>query len=199
MKTVYCFIDAANVRAVVSDGRRIDWAKMVDYLKARHEAADLAVFYYDAYFENGQRPPHRIEQQRHYFTKLEKCYGFKMRTKPLKQIKTEVGFLCPKCHKQSCTCEYCMEKTQYGKAEKGNLDIEIAMDMIHKMPDYDEAILFSGDSDFLEVVNILRKSQKKVFIYSTRGSLSTELRTAGDGCKDIKLIKEDIWDDDFRK
>jgi len=202
MKTVYVFIDAANVRAVVSDKenpRRIDWTKMLDYLKDRHELDALSVYYYDAYFENGQRSQKQIEDQRKYFTKLEKFYGFKMRTKPLKQIKTEAGFLCPKCHKQSQTCEHCMEKSLFGKVEKGNLDIEIAIDMIKLMPEYDEAILFSGDSDFLETVNTLRKNGKKVHIYSTKDRLSIELRTAGDSCKDIKLIKQDIWDENFQK
>jgi len=51
---------------------------------------------------------------------------------------------------------------------------------------------FSGDSDFLSLINHLRKNSKKVYILSSRNNISEELRTAGDGYCDVLDI-EDIW------
>ena len=49
--------------------------------------------------------------------------------------------------------------------EKG-VDIGIAVDMIAKMPNYDVAILVSGDADFLPVVGYLKDNLKYVYQFS---------------------------------
>ena len=49
--------------------------------------------------------------------------------------------------------------------EKG-VDTGIAVDMIAKMPNYDVAILVSGDADFLPVVGYLKDNLKYVYQFS---------------------------------
>ncbi|MCH7626463.1 MAG: NYN domain-containing protein, partial [Chloroflexi bacterium] len=51
------------------------------------------------------------------------------------------------------------------QGEKG-VDIGIAVDMMAKMPNYDVAILISGDSDFLPVVGHLKDNLKYVYQFS---------------------------------
>lgn len=40
---------------------------------------------------------------------------------------------------------------------------------------------------------------KKVYVYSSRNNISTELRTGGDGYNDILNIKADIWRGELKR
>lgn len=85
--------------------------------------------------------------------------GFTVRSKPVKLIKDKI------------TGE---EKV------KGNVDIELALEMIARESTYDVAVLFSGDSDFKRVIEVLQSRGKRVFVVSSRGSVSRELIHAAD-------------------
>ncbi|MCX6789073.1 MAG: NYN domain-containing protein [Candidatus Gribaldobacteria bacterium] len=80
----------------------------------------------------------------------------------------------------------------YLKKGQGNMDVEITIDAIHNMQEYDIAVLFSGDADFLALVSYLRNSGKKVYIFSTEKNVSKELKTGGNGYFDLKNICE-FW------
>lgn len=82
--------------------------------------------------------------------------------------------------------------------EKGNMDVEMTIDAIHFKKEYNEAILFTGDSDFLALINYLKNADKKVYIYSSDNNISNELRTGGDGYFDVLKIEDDIWGHDLR-
>ena len=77
--------------------------------------------------------------------------------------------------------------------EKGNMDVEIAIDALHHIKKYSIAVFFTGDSDFLALVTYLRARNKKVYIFSSRNNISEELRTGGDGYFDVLDIENDIW------
>jgi len=82
--------------------------------------------------------------------------------------------------------------------EKGNMDVEIAVDAMHHFRNYDKAIFFTGDSDFLALITYLRVGGKKVFIYSSKNNISQELKTGGDGYYDILSTTVDIWGNELR-
>ena len=84
--------------------------------------------------------------------------GFVMRTKELKYIK----------HRGKIVMV------------KGNVDVELTIDMIDLVRKYDTTVLFSGDSDFAPLVNYVHGKKKKVIVVSTRGHISRELRDAAD-------------------
>lgn len=63
---------------------------------------------------------------------------------------------------------------------KGNVDIELALEMVAAADKFDVAYLFSGDSDFTRVVEILQGKGKRVFVVSTGRRLSRELGYAAD-------------------
>lgn len=96
--------------------------------------------------------------------------GFTVRTKPVKLIKDLV------------TGE---------ERLKGNVDIELALEMIARCDTFDVAYLFSGDSDFKRVLEILQSRGKRVLVVTTRSSVSRELIHAAD--KPVFFIE------DFRK
>jgi len=67
---------------------------------------------------------------------------------------------------------------------KGNMDIEIAVDMIELAPHIDHLLLFSGDGDFRAAVAAVQKHGVRVSVVSTMTSkpsmLSDELRRQSD-------------------
>ncbi|OIO14798.1 hypothetical protein COY59_03670 [Candidatus Gottesmanbacteria bacterium CG_4_10_14_0_8_um_filter_37_24] len=97
--------------------------------------------------------------------------GYTLRTKPVKYIKT------PK-----------------GTVFKGNLDVELTLDMSQQIEKYDTAILFSGDSDFAPVVDFVKNKGKKVIVLSSRGHVARELARAAD-----KYIPFESFKDIFRR
>lgn len=58
---------------------------------------------------------------------------------------------------------------------KANLDTDIILDMITTAPTFDVAYLASGDSDFARVIEYLRQHGRRVYVLSSRGTLSREL------------------------
>ena len=71
---------------------------------------------------------------------------------------------------------------------KGDLDVDIAIDMLLTKDNYDTAILCSGDSDFERLVQVLRNFGKEVICVSTKESTSIELVNAADRYIDLKEI-----------
>ena len=130
------------------------------------------MFYYDAYPGDGTRP-HSLDHQHKFYTFLKKGLGFTVRKKALKRI---------------------IIRAASGQMvrEKGNMDVEMAIDAVHHASNYDIAVLLTGDSDFYALVKYLRPKGKKVFIVASKNSISKELRTGADGYKDITQIP-DIW------
>jgi len=173
-KKVYVFIDASNLWAVQkTKGQFFDLAKLKSYLKNRYNATEIKIYYYDAYPDQSTRE-YSIEGKFRFYVYLEKALKFVVRKKPLKQIKVE---------------------TERGLVveEKGNMDVEMAIDVVNQVGRYDIAVLFSGDSDFLALVRFARNKGKKVYVYSSRNNISTELRTGADGYTDVLTIQNDIW------
>ena len=102
--------------------------------------------YYLSYRPNDQRTAKFI-------LKLKRI-GFTLVTKPIKIIIDQTG----------------------ARREKANFDVEITADALLSLKKYTSLILFSGDSDFLYLRNILMKNKKKVEVFSTRKTLAWELK-----------------------
>lgn len=178
-RVVYVFIDASNLWQVQkAKGKFFDFQKLTAYLKNRYRATEIKVFYYTAYPADGTRS-YDLEGKHRFYTYLKKALEFEVRKKVLKQIKVD---------------------THGGTVieEKGNMDIEIAIDAVNLVNKYNSAILFTGDSDFLGLVKYIRARHKKVHIFSSRNNISSELRTGADGYTDILRIEEDIWGNTLR-
>ena len=178
-KTVYIFIDASNVWAAQKvKGRFFDFEKLKKYIKETYSADTVEFFYYTAYPAEGTRE-YSLDGKHKFYTYLKKGLGFTVRKKELKRIAihTDVGDSID---------------------EKGNMDVEMTIDAIHHKNKYTIAVFFSGDSDFLALVNYLKTGGKKVYIYSSKNNISEELRTGGDGYRDVLKIEEDIWGREIR-
>ncbi|QQS17978.1 NYN domain-containing protein [Candidatus Saccharibacteria bacterium] len=49
--------------------------------------------------------------------------------------------------------------------EKGNMDVEMTIDMVNQIHSYDEAVLFSGDSDFIFCEIYKNKGEKGIRLF----------------------------------
>lgn len=58
---------------------------------------------------------------------------------------------------------------------KGNLDVELALDAFRLRDTYDTMILFSGDSDFAYLLDLLKEEGKQIIVVSMRGHVAREL------------------------
>lgn len=173
-RAIYVFIDASNIwEAQKAKGKLLDYEKVLEYLRSEFNANVVKVFYYTSYPGNQTRD-YSMDGKHKFFTFLKKGLGFNVIKKELKQI------------------------TIFGKngrsiVEKGNMDVEIVIDAVRHVRDYDAAILFSGDSDFLALVNFIKDNNKSIFIFSSRNNISHELKIAGDGYYDLLKIRRDVW------
>ena len=78
---------------------------------------------------------------------------------------------------------------------KGNMDIEIAVDMLELAPRIDHAILFSGDGDFRRLVQAVQSKGVRVTVVSTLKSqppmIADELRRQADDFVElVDLLQE---------
>ncbi|HQT74379.1 MAG: NYN domain-containing protein [Acidiphilium sp. 37-67-22] len=75
---------------------------------------------------------------------------------------------------------------------KGNMDIELAIDMLEIAPHIDHAVLFSGDSDFRRLVEAVQRRGVRVSVISTIKTsppmIADELRRQADQFVDLADI-----------
>jgi len=170
---VYVFIDASNVwNAVKSAKKFIEYKKLKNYFRSNFNASKVEIFYYDAYPKDGTRN-YNLDGKHKFYTYLKKGLGFIVRKKELKRISI-------------------VSESGETITEKGNMDVEITIDALHNINKYDTAVLFSGDADFLALVNYLKNHDKKVYVFSSKDNISHELKTGGNGYFDLR-DKNELW------
>jgi len=177
-KIIYAFIDASNVWSAVKSMKKfIEYQNVKDFLRKKFDASEVKIFYYDAYPKVGTRN-YDLDGKRRFFTYLKKGLGFTVRKKELKRI----SIITPD-----------------GESiiEKGNMDVELTIDALHNKDKYNIGILFSGDADVLALINYLKNAGKKVYIFSSKGNISSELKTGGSGYFDLKDSQE-LWGKDLK-
>ena len=86
--------------------------------------------------------------------------------------------------------------------KKCNFDVEIGVDMMldaERIIDADTYILWSGDSDFADIVHYLLHKGKKVYIFCTSKRVSKELAASKAIIFDIQKIRDFIcWDREMK-
>jgi len=171
---IYVFIDASNLwQAQKARGRFLDYQKIINYIKTIYFGTNIKVYYYTAYPATGTRS-YSVDGKHKFYTFLKKGLKFEVRKKKLKRISVV---------------------SEHGEIihGKGNMDVEITIDAVYFSTKFDTAVLFSGDSDFLALVNYLKGLKKKIYIFSSKNNVSQELRTGADGYIDVLKINTDVW------
>ena len=141
------------------------WKIDLKKLKKYFEAkcALVGIYYYSAYFEEST-------SQQSFFEMLSRK-GYVLRIKKIRKIMNADGTI----------------------TLKGNCDTDIVVDAVSRMNDFDTAVVMSGDSDFVSLVNLLRGNGKKVVIVSTRWHVAKDLIHAANHYFDINKFRK-VWE-----
>ena len=82
---------------------------------------------------------------------------------------------------------------------KGNMDIELAVDMFEAAEHVDHLVLFSGDGDFRSLVQAIQRKGRKVSVVSTLSvqppMISDDLRRQADNFIDLNTLRGSIGRD----
>jgi len=160
---VYVFIDVANIFYTQRTlGWKISYEKLKQYF--RDECGDNLgkMFVYTA--TDSQRP-----QQKKFLDMLE-INGYILRTKEVKKIRVTKGVY-----------EW-----------KGDFDVELSMDALDNLQNFDTMVLLSGDSDFAPIIKRMKENNKQVIVMSAKHHISKELIHLSDKYINLKKLRDKI-------
>ncbi|MCA1907602.1 MAG: NYN domain-containing protein [Magnetospirillum sp.] len=149
------FIDGSNLYAAAKAlGFDIDYKKLLKHFAS--EGRLIRAFYYTALVEDQEYSPLRP------LIDWLDYNGYTMVTKPTKEFTDATG----------------------RRKIKGNMDIELAIDVMEMAPHLDHVVLFSGDGDFRRLVEAVQRKGVRVTVVSTVRSqppmVADELRRQAD-------------------
>lgn len=161
------FIDGANLySAARSLGFDIDYKRLLGMFAKKGHL--IRAFYYTALFDDQEYSPIRP------LIDWLDYNGFTMVTKPTKEYVDAFG----------------------RRKVKGNMDIELAIDMMEMAPYLDHIVLFSGDGDFRRLVEAVQNKGKRVTVVSTIRSnppmVADELRRQADVFVELQDLSPEI-------
>jgi len=135
---VAIFIDGANLYAAARGlSFDIDYKRLLDLFASKGRL--IRAFYYTALIEDQEYSPLRP------LVDWLDYNGYTMVTKPTKEYTDAMG----------------------RRKIKGNMDIELAIDMLEMAQYLDHAVLFSGDGDFRRLVEAVQRRGVRVSVVST--------------------------------
>ncbi|MBK1664178.1 NYN domain-containing protein [Rhodospirillum rubrum] len=149
------FIDGSNLYAAARAlGFDIDYKRLLELFAAKGRL--IRAFYYTALVEDQEYSPIRP------LVDWLDYNGYTMVTKPTKEFTDATG----------------------RRKIKGNMDIELAIDVMEMAPHLDHIVLFSGDGDFRRLVDAVQRKGLRVTVVSTVRSqppmVADELRRQAD-------------------
>jgi len=149
------FIDGANLYAATrSLGFDIDYRRLLEFFSSKTNL--IRAYYYSALLETEEYSPLKP------LTDWLAYNGYTLVTKPAKEFTDAMG----------------------RRRIKGNMDIELAIDMLELSTRLDHAVLFSGDSDFRRLVEAVQRRGVRVSVISsiktTPPMIADELRRQAD-------------------
>lgn len=164
---VALFIDGANLYAAAKTlGFDIDYRKLLGWASQRSRL--VRAFYYTALIEDQDYTPIRP------LVDWLDYNGYTMVTKPAKEFVDSQG----------------------RKKIKGNIDIELAIDMMEMCDKVDHVVLFSGDGDFRRLLEAAQRKGVRVSVVSTITTsppmIADELRRQADQFIDLNSLVEHI-------
>ncbi|MEX2643833.1 MAG: NYN domain-containing protein [Acetobacterales bacterium] len=161
------FIDGANLYAAARAlGFDIDYKRLLEHFAQSGRL--IRAFYYTALVEDQEYSPIRP------LIDWLDYNGYTMVTKPTKEFTDAAG----------------------RRKIKGNMDIELAVDMLEMAGNLDHAILFSGDGDFRRLVESVQRRGVRVTVVSTISTsppmIADELRRQADIFIELQQLRAEI-------
>ena len=170
------FIDGSNLYHTIRDlGLHVDYRRLLEYFGGRGWM--VRAFYYTALLEGDLTPDWLIR-----LTDWLSYNGFNVITKRAKIFRRRVADEAGAFH--------------WVSEVKGNVDIEMTVDMMTLAPYCDTMILFSGDGDFVRLVEAVQHQGVRVIVISSEktsdSTVADELRRQADEFLELTSIAEHI-------
>lgn len=161
------FIDGSNLYAAARAlGFDIDYKRLLKVFKKNGQL--VRALYYTALMEEQEYSPIRP------LVDWLDYNGYTMVTKPTKEFTDAAG----------------------RRKIKGNMDIELAIDVMEMSPHLDHIVIFSGDGDFRRLVEAVQRKGVRVTVVSTIQSqppmIADELRRQADVFIELADIQDEI-------
>lgn len=158
------FIDGANLHAAAKSlNFEIDYKKLLSWISSQSRL--VRAYYYTALFEEQEYSPLRP------LVDWLDYNGYNLVTKPTKEFVDDQG----------------------RRKIKGNMDIELAIDMMEIAEKVDHIILFSGDGDFKTLVEAVQRKGVRLTVISTivsnNSMVADELRRQADHFIDLSTLE----------
>jgi uncharacterized LabA/DUF88 family protein len=132
------FIDGANLYSASRNlGFDVDYRSLLEFFRSRTQI--VRAYYYSALLDTEEYSPLKP------LTDWLAYNGFTLVTKTAREFTDATG----------------------RRRVKGNMDVELAVDMMEMMPRLDHAVLFSGDSDFRRLVESVQRHGVRVSVISS--------------------------------
>ena len=132
------FIDGANLYSASRNlGFDVDYRNLLGFFRSKTNV--LRAYYYSAVLETEEYSPLKP------LTDWLAYNGYTLVTKPAREFTDATG----------------------RRRVKGNMDIELAIDMLELADKIDHAVLFSGDSDFRRLVEAVQRRGVRVSVISS--------------------------------
>jgi len=162
------FIDGANMfYTQKSLGWTISWKNVISFLENKFDVLETR------YYTGLKEDDNKMLKYLRYLDKI----GFSTITKILKKIKIS---------NTGETAHFIF---------KANFDVEITADILLDKSKLDGIIIFSGDSDFGYLVKKLKDIGKLVYIFSSRRTISWELKLIASNVIYLEDIRKEIQRD----
>jgi uncharacterized LabA/DUF88 family protein len=161
------FIDGANLYATAKSlGFDIDYRRLLGFFRKRSRL--IRAIYYTALMEDAEYSPIRP------LIDWLDYNGYRVVTKPAKEFTDSLG----------------------RRKVKGNMDIELAIDVMQLADSLDHIVLFSGDGDFRSLIQAVQAKGKRTSVVSTLTTrppmVADELRRQTDQFIDLADLREEI-------
>lgn len=164
---VALFIDGANLYATAKSlGFDIDYRRLLGFFRKRSRL--IRAIYYTALMEDAEYSPIRP------LIDWLDYNGYRVVTKPAKEFTDSLG----------------------RRKVKGNMDIELAIDVMQLAENLDHVVLFSGDGDFRSLIAAVQAKGRRASVVSTLATrppmVADELRRQADQFIDLVDLRDEI-------
>lgn len=202
MKKVYAFIDAANLfyGGEKSLGWKIDYQKLINYLKKKYKIKKA--FYYAGIELHGFKFS-LLENKPLNLKSLLTYLQDKLKDKDIEE--SEIIIIS----KHIKRVKFYFKLQQFGyflqlkptkiywdndkPIKKANCDVDMTLDLVRYMNDFQEALVLSGDGDFVRALMYLQSKKKKIYILARGERSAKEIKQlAGKNFRDFNYLRERI-------
>ena len=159
----YAFIDSQNLNLGTQRmGWKVDWRKFRQYLRDKHNVTKAYMFI--GYMSEN-------EQLYEYMYEL----GFLVVLKPTLDVTAQHDADKPKTDAPG-KADGDKDKEKEKPIVKGNVDAELVLYAMKELPNYDRAIIVSGDGDFFSLAEYLEEQGKLAHILTPNWQYSSLLK-----------------------